>query len=318
MKRYLALLTLSLLGCGSDDHVAVGTLEWDRVELIAEASEPIVAIAVKEGARVAPGDVLLRLDERRLRAQLDEAEAARAEARARLAELERGPRAERIAEARARWQGAENQLVVRERELERVRQLEKNQLASPEQADTARRQRDTARAERDQARAVLAELETGTTREELDQARQNLARAEATVRALSVSVERLTVRAPVAGRVDDLPYKLGEQPAVGNVVAVMLTGDRPYARVYVPEHLRVHVKPGTRAQIAIDGMAQAFEVSVRKVLSDPTFTPYFALTEHDRGRLSYLAEIDIEVAGDDLPAGIPVEAIFRDAVATAQ
>lgn len=310
------VLAVLLFGCGNEDNVAVGTLEWDRVELIAEASEPIVEITVKEGSSVGQGDVLLSLDDRRLQAQFDEAQAVSAEARAKLAELERGPRHEHIAEAQARLQGAQDALAVRSRELQRIQRLEQSLLASPEQLDTARRHRNAALAQRDQARAVLEELQTGTTEEELDQARHRLAQAEAAVRALRISLERLTVRAPVNGRVDDLPYDLGAQPQSGDVVAVMLAGDRPYARVYIPEHLRVHIRPGMLARVAVDGMAQPFEGIVRKVASDPTFTPYFALTEHDRGRLSYLAEIDLDSSDPDLPAGIPVEASFPSAPIT--
>jgi HlyD family secretion protein len=50
---------------------------------------------------------------------------------------------------------------------------------------------------------------------------------------------------------------------------------------------------------------------VRKVLADPAFTPFFALTERDRGRLTYLAEIDLPDASQDLPAGVPLEACFQ-------
>ena len=80
-------------------------------------------------------------------------------------------------------------------------------------------------AARDAARAILAEREAGTTREELDQARAARDAASASARALAVSLERLTVRAPVAGVVDELPLKTGEQPPAGDVVAVLLAGN---------------------------------------------------------------------------------------------
>ncbi|MEJ2299842.1 MAG: hypothetical protein P8X94_15375 [Woeseiaceae bacterium] len=41
--------------------------------------------------------------------------------------------------------------------------------------------------------------------------------------------------------------------------------------------------------------------------SEAAFTPYYALTERDRGRLSYVAKIDITDAGERLPDGVPVE-----------
>jgi HlyD family secretion protein len=314
IKLFLSYLLLAscvvVSGCGRNNAHVIGTLEWDRLELVAEASEPIASLSVKEGEQVKQGQVLLQLDARRLQAQLDEAQAAEAVAAARLAELQRGTRTERLADAKARWQGAENVLVLREREVQRLQDLVNKQLVSPAAVDQALAARDATRTERDRARASLDELQHGSTREEVQQAQQTLAKSAAVGRGLLVSLDRLSVRAPVDGRVDALPYKIGERPAVGNVVAVVLAGHKPYARVYVPEAMRVHVIPGTQAAVYIDGLEKSYSGVVRSVASDPAFTPYFALTEHDRGRLSYLAEIDISGDVSRLPAGIPVNVKF--------
>jgi HlyD family secretion protein len=48
------------------------------------------------------------------------------------------------------------------------------------------------------------------------------------------------------------------------------------------------------------------------VSGEETFTPFFALTEKDRGRLAYVAELDLtEARAHDLPTGIPAEARFE-------
>jgi HlyD family secretion protein len=90
---------------------------------------------------------------------------------------------------------------------------------------------------------------------------------------------------------------------------VLLNNERNFARVYVPEHLRARVVPGVTLDVRIDGVDQEFTGRVRWVSADATFTPYFALTQHDRSRLSYLAEIDIEGA-EDLPSGVPLQVDF--------
>ena len=48
---------------------------------------------------------------------------------------------------------------------------------------------------------------------------------------------------------------------------------------------------------------------MRYVSSEAAFTPYYALTQEDRGRLSYLAEVTLtdELAAARLPSGVPVE-----------
>jgi HlyD family secretion protein len=61
-------------------------------------------------------------------------------------------------------------------------------------------------------------------------------------------------------------------------------------------------------EVHADGVERNFQGTVRWVSSDASFTPYFALTEHDRSRLSYLAEIDLADAAR-LPAGLPVVAL---------
>ena len=60
------------------------------------------------------------------------------------------------------------------------------------------------------------------------------------------------------------------------------------------------------------GIKGTFEGRLRYVSSDAAFTPFFALTEHDRGKLSYLADVDLTGAGvRDLPTGLPVEVFFE-------
>jgi len=312
---WVRLLTLSGLaaGCGNNagQHI-VGTLEWERIELVADAAEPILEIAVHEGDRVSKEQVVLRLDSRRAQAQLDQGRAARNQAAARLAELARGTRAERILEAGARLTGADQVLDVRNQELERAQQLLQQKLSSPDDVDKARAARDSARAERDAARAILNELQAGNTKEQIEQARQAVLQADANIHLLELNLERLTVRAPSDARVDALPFQIGERPAIGNVVAVLLAGAHPYARVYVPEPMRAQVYPGDNVQVFVDGVAGPVNGRVRMVSSDPAFTPYFALTEHDRGRLSFVAKIDLVGSGQDFPGGVPVNVVLFD------
>ena len=79
--------------------------------------------------------------------------------------------------------------------------------------------------------------------------------------------------------------------------------------MFVPEHLRTRVTPGVSIDVRVDGEDRTFSGRVRWVSADATFTPYFALTEHDRSRLSFLAEIDIPEA-THLPSGVPLQADF--------
>jgi HlyD family secretion protein len=112
--------------------------------------------------------------------------------------------------------------------------------------------------------------------------------------------------------VDALPFEVGERPPAGAVIAVLLSGDQPHARVYVPETYRVAVAPGDPVKVRVDGLSDVLNGTVRRIANEASFTPYFALTEKDRSRLTYVAEISLPELAERLPDGVPLEAFFAD------
>lgn len=307
-----ALVALLLVACdtSTQDTSVVGELSSDRIEITAEFGEPITVIAVAEGAAVAAGDVLVEQDASRAEARLKEADAALGQVRAKLDELVRGPRSEQIAAARASVEGASQELDFRQSELERVREIHARGLASAELLDQAQAALDGAQASLKFALAQLEERLAGTTVEELAQAEQAVQQAIARQDAAAIDLQRHTLRAPVDGIADSRLFEAGERPVPGQPVIVMLAASQPHARVYVPEALRVRVAPGTPARIRVDGLEQPLEGRVRWVASEAAFTPYYALTERDRGRLTYLAKVDLLTDRARLPDGVPVEVEF--------
>ena len=288
--------------------IAVGTLERDRIELVASSSEVITEIFVKEGELVSAGQSLLQLDSRSSGAELAALDALKAKAAARVAELERGPRQEKIAEAQAVVEGSRSVLLEAEHNLERVRSLRQRKLASAADLDKAQANFDSSAAKLEAEIENLKALQRGTTAEELAQARQALRQAEANVQRARILHDKLTIKSTRDGVVDDLLYKLGEQPPTNGVVAVVLASGRSYARVYIPQTYRAQVVPGKALQVQIDGFPEAITGVVKKISTDPAFTPYYALTERDRSRLAYAAEIDIDDQRvQRLPVGLPLQ-----------
>jgi HlyD family secretion protein len=126
----LGAALLLLVGCDApDDGVAlVGTVERTLVEIVTPASEVIVEIAVERGQRVAPGQMLVRLDP-----TLAEAEVARAQ---------------------ARLSGTQTGVIVAQHELERAQDLRGARVASEQALERAQ-------LERSEAYARLREAEAG-------------------------------------------------------------------------------------------------------------------------------------------------------------
>jgi len=269
----IAALSLGLAACGDGTALPLtGTLERDRMELVAEAQEPIVQIAVHEGDRVKSGDLILMLDDSEARAKLDQAQAARDEAAAHLP-------------------GVDATYTRTQKDYDRIQKLVSQGTRPASDLDQARDALDNARAERNAASAALAQAQAA-----LDQSK--------------ISLDRLTLRAPRDASVDSLPYHLGERPPARAVVAVLLDNSAAYAQVYIPEPLRARIQPGTQATLKFDGVDKSYGGTLRFVSEDASFTPYYSLTERDRSRLAYLAKVYLQGDAAALPSGAPVSVDF--------
>jgi membrane fusion protein (multidrug efflux system) len=195
-----ALVALALAGFGlvhlahlrgrvsTDDAFVEGTLSF----LAAEVAGRVLEVAVDQHQHVKAGDVLVRLDPAdfaarvaKARADLDAARNQMAAARASAASAE----AERKATQVELWRA--------ERELERVSELVRGDVASQQRLDAARAARDAAVAKGDALR-LRAEAEGAMLRDAAP-TRQ----AEAALRAAELALEHTVVRAPydaVVGR----------------------------------------------------------------------------------------------------------------------
>lgn len=306
----LVVAVLALCACSDAPPQALGTLEWDRIQLPAPVAEKIVRIDVREGQQVVAGAPLLQLELTRTRSQLVAVQAQAQQSREALLELQAGPRSEAIAQARARLSAAQAQEADARAYFNRLQPLGRQQLVAAADVDRARAAAGNAGAQVRAAQAALLELEIGTRSEQLAQGRAAVAAAEAQTELQAVSLEKLSVLAPRAGRIDSIPYKLGDQAPLGAALAIMLVGDAPYARIYVPEPIRTRVKVGDSARVFIDGSDTAYPGKVRMIRSEASFTPYYALIGKDAARLSYLAEVQLQGEAASLPAGVPVRVEF--------
>lgn len=311
----LLMAALVLLGCTAKEEPALGTLEWDRISVPAPAAETIVAVQVREGQQVRAGTSLLQLEPTRTAAQLQALQAQQAQAGQALLELRNGPRSEDIAQARANLAAARAQAIEASAYFARLQPLGRQQLVAAADVDRARAAAGNAQGVVHAAEQALLALEHGSRVEQVAQGEAAVQAAQAEVDAQAVTLRKLDLLAPRAGRIDALPYRLGDQAPVGAPLVVMLVGERPYARIYLPEPLRQRVKLGQAAQVQLQGREGSLPGHVRSIRSDPSFTPYYALSGADASRLSWLAEIELDPGKDpaqlaDLPAGVPVQVVF--------
>ena len=310
LRCLVGVLALGAAACSKAPPQALGTLEFDRITLPSPVAERLVAIDVPEGDQVTAGQALLKLDPTRTQAQLAGAAAQAQRARDALAELEAGPRSEDIAQARANLAAVESEAREARAYYARLLPLKGKNYVAAADLDRARAAAGNADGKVRAAKAALDELIAGTRVEQVAQGRAALASAEAELAAQQALLDKLAVVAPRSSRVDSLPYRLGDQAPIGAPLAILLAGDAPYARIYVPETLRANVRVGDMLQVFVGGRDKPLGGKVRAIRSEPVFTPYYALIGDDVARLSYLAEVELGTDAASLPAGLPVRIEF--------
>lgn len=306
----IAILCLCACTDGSNDDRMIGQLASVRIEVAAEVSERIVSHDALEGVRVNEGASLLTQNMVSAANIAERASATQAMRQAELDELLAGTRSEQLLAKQASVKGAIEDKRYFESELKRLTDLVQRKLVSDEQRDTVASQLDRSEAQLATLQAELSELLNGAREQTIRRAKAALDVSVADVSAADIHAARHRVLAPSDGVLDQLLLEPGETPAIGQAVAILLSGDQPQAEIYVPAALRMQITPGVELDLFIDGLDEPVVGRVRRVSDAAAFTPYFALTKHDRGRLSYLAEVDVRTDGDRLPDGVVVEAVI--------
>ena len=233
MRRLSFLVLFVLVSCESPvPKLALGTLERDRVAHSAAASEMIIALPAAQGSTVQQGDVLATLDDTLQKAQVRRAEAELAQADAQLDKLRNGAQVEEIAAATAKVTAAQAVFAESIAQYERLRGLLTQNIASKGDMDKALSARDVAKANLQARQEELRLLLKGSREEDLRAAKSKVAAAAAVLSIEKKKLADLTVIAACAGILDDLPWHVGERPAAGAPLAVVLAG-ASYIRGYI-------------------------------------------------------------------------------------
>jgi HlyD family secretion protein len=168
-----------------------GSIEADETTIAAEMGGRIREVLVDDGASVKAGDVLVRLDDSLLVAQIGQAQAAATAARAGLAQVTSGSRPEEVAAARANLAQA---TAIRDG-AQRAWEDAKRSLASPQELDAridgAKTQVAVANSQAIQARAALESAKVQRDRDPNVEANvKQVTAAEDAVRVAEASASR--------------------------------------------------------------------------------------------------------------------------------
>lgn len=247
-----------------------GRIEADLIDVSPRLAGRIAAINVREGDRVAVGDVLAVMDTAELRAQLARAEAAVESARAGV-----GVAAAQVEEAEAR-------LALSESELARTESLSTRDVVSKANLDIKRTETRVAEAGLAAARATLS-------------ARERSVDAEAAARdEIAARIEDATLPAEADARVLYRLAQPGEIMGAGGKILTLVSLEDVYMEFFLPASDAPRVVIGDEARIVADIMPdRALPATVMFVSPQAQFTPKQVETLSEREDLMFRIRVRV-------------------------
>jgi HlyD family secretion protein len=250
---------------------ANGRIEVERVDVATKVAGRVAEVAVHEGDFVQQGEVVARMDTTELRAQLAAAKAS----------VRRTVQAIAKAEADIVIREAEYRLT--EIELRRATELASRQAGPVAEVDRRRAQHSVNAAMVLGAKATLGDA--GAAKEV----------AEAQVAQLEATLADMTLRAPVAGRVEYRLAQPGEVLPPGGRVATLLDLTEVYMTIFLPTGSAGRVAHGSEARIVLDAAPEyVVPARVSFVAAEAQFTPKAVETANEREKLMYRVKIAVD------------------------
>jgi HlyD family secretion protein len=244
-----------------------GEAESTRIDIAARVSGRLAKIAVARGQNVEASATLLVIDNPELVAELHQAEAEKTVAEAELQRIKVGTRPEIIAQRKAEIDRAVADVTLAQQTYERTRQLAARQFAPQSKLDEDTDALTLAQRRLDQAKLAHEEAVRGFTAEEHQIAEANVAKAAAKIATVEALVDQLTITAPVATQIYQIPVEEGEVVTPGlPLISLVDLGDT-WLGFSLREDLIAGLKVGDRFAVRIPALGNREVVAQVRVIA---------------------------------------------------
>ena len=232
-----------------------GEVDATRLDIAARVDGRVADIPVERGQNVAPGAVLVRIDNPETIAKNEQSLAAKIVTEAQLANINAGTRVEVIAARKAALERAQASVVLAQKTYDRVRQLAEHGNAPQARLDQATDALHESERAVDQARSAYEQAVNGYTREEHAIAEANVGKAIADIKAVQSIIDQMVVYAPVASQVYQRNVEPGEYVSPGVPLVTLIDLDDMWIHFDLREDLVKTLKIGDRFGVRIPALA---------------------------------------------------------------
>ncbi|MCP5266783.1 MAG: HlyD family efflux transporter periplasmic adaptor subunit [Burkholderiaceae bacterium] len=286
------LAALALLGgCErTDDGRLLGYAEGEELRLAASAPGRLVTVNVQRGEQVNAGAPLFALEADSERLAREDADSHVAQARALLANLEKGRRPDEISAIGAQLRQARAALELSESEFRRQAQLVAELFVSPAALDQARANRDRDRARISELESQLRVARQGARPDEIVAARRAVDSALAQRAQADWRLAQKALVAPVAGDIIDVNYRLGEWVPAGSPVVMLLPPGNRRMRFFVPEDRLGEIRLGQAIRAHCDGCGAPIGGRIDYIARSAEFTAPIIYSREVRSTLVFRVE----------------------------
>jgi multidrug resistance efflux pump len=246
----------------------------------------VTEVYVKKGQNVKAGDPLFRIDDRDYRAQLAIREAELASAKAQLHKLVAAPRREDVPPAQAAADEALARMLDAEAAMVRTERLFQRQMAAASDYDRDRFAYAAAKATYARAKADLERTLAGTWIVDIEVAMAAVVLSQSQIDNIKISLERLTVRAPMDGEILQLNVRLGQYATIAWKEPMIVLGDihRLHVRVDIDENDLAYFSRGAEAVATLKGRP-SLRFALKFVYVEPYVIPKQSLTGYNSERV---------------------------------
>ena len=292
-----------------------GNVDQREIALAFPDSERIAEILVEEGSIVKKGQILARLDTRRLHDRMAIAEAGLKASEASLLKLRNGTRPEEKEQAKASLHVAEADRDYAEKYYARLQGISESSHGKgirKSELDEAYSRLLQARSRVTLQKNTLRLAEIGPRYEDILQAEALVEEKKRHIAQLKTFLDDANLTSPCNSRVERRLLEAGDYASPQKPVFSLVVLTPKWIRAYISETRMSEIHQGTKARIRADSISETIDGTVTFIASSAEFTPKNVETEDLRTSLVYEVRIRVDDPRNLLRLGQPVTVYFHE------